>query len=425
VVQESPPMPSKAPDAERCRRERAESVLAAVFLVNSTGTALFLSVSTLYFVHVVGFSAARLGLGLSLAALLGLAAAIPAGAVIDRLGAGRMLILAHLWRAVAFSAYLLVHSFAAFVVTAALIAAADRAAPPASQALLAEVVPAARRVNVLARLRVWENVGFTVGLAGSALAVWLGSTSAYRVLILGNAASFLIVAILVATLSGSAVPERSSRRGFAALRTLARSDRPYLYLTALNGVLALNASVLAIGVPLWILTWTPLPRWCVPGVMLLNTVLVVLCQVRVSRGVDTLRRHGRLLLRSGAALGLALVLLGLSQRASAAVCAALLAASVCVLTLGEMWHSVGGWGVSLELAPEQARGRYLAVFGLGIGAQEVAGPAVAALLVAQGRLGLIVGAAVLFAAGAAADGVVRGVSGRVPAASLEAAAESG
>jgi hypothetical protein len=400
------------------------AIFSAVFLINSAGTALFLAVSVLYFTRVVGFSAARLGFGLSAAALIGLAAAVPAGALVDRAGAKKILILAHLVRVAAFSVYPLVHNFAVFVVTAAVIAVADRTAPPASQTLMAEVIPAESRVGVMARLRVWENIGFTAGLGGSALAVWSGSASAYRALIFGNALSFLVVAALVGTLTSTAVAQRKAQGAFAALRTLFGSDRPFLQLTALNGVLALNSSVFAIGVPLWILTRTPLPRWCVPAAMLVNTVLVVFCQVWASRGADSLRQQGRLLMRGGAALGLALVLLALSQGASTAVCAVLLVVAVGVFTFGEMWHSVGGWGVSLGLAPEQARGRYLAVFGLGLGAQEVAGPTVAALLVAHGRAGLIVCAGVLLAAGVAADAVVRNVSDRALPAPTEPVAET-
>lgn len=414
---------SKTLGSDQEVRDRAVRIFSAVFLVNSAGTALFLAVSVLYFTRVVGFSAARLGLGLSAAALIGLAAAVPAGALVDRAGAQKVLILAHLVRAAAFCVYPLVHNFAVFVATAAVIAVADRTAPPASQALMAEMIPAEGRVGVMARLRVWENIGFTVGLAGSALAVWWGSATAYRIFIFGNALSFLVVAGLVATLASTTVAQRKPGGAFATLRTLFGSDRPFLYLTALNGVLALNSSIFAIGVPLWILTRTPLPRWCVPGAMLINTVLVVFCQVWASRGADTLRQHGRVLMRGGAALGVALVLLALSQGASTPVCAVLFVLAVSLFTFGEMWHSVGGWGVSLGLAPEEARGRYLAVFGLGLGAQEVAGPALAVLLVAHGRTGLIVCGGVLLAAGVAADAVVRNVSGQTLPAPNEAVTE--
>lgn len=403
---------AQTPGSKQETPSRAVAILSAVFLINSAGTALFLSVSVLYFTQVVGFSAARLGLGLSAAALIGLAAAVPAGSLVDRLGAKKILILAHLVRVVAFCVYPLVHSFTAFVITAAVIAVADRTAPPASQALMAELVPADRRVGVLARLRVWENVGFTVGLGGAAVAVWLGSAAAYRVLIFGNALSFLVVAALVATLTSHAAAKRQEGGAFAAARTLFGSDRPYLYLTALNAVLALNASIFAIGLPLWILNHTPLPRWCVPAVMLLNTVLVVSCQVWAARGADTLRRHGRLLMRAGATLALALALLALSQGTSKLVCGVLLALAVAVFTFGEMWHSVGGWGVSLDLAPEQARGRYLAVFSLSLGVQEVVGPAAVAVLIANGRVGLLVAGGVLLVAGVLADAVVRNVSRR-------------
>ena len=55
--------------------------LAVMALIDASGTGAFLAVSAVFFTRSVGLSAAQVGLGLALAACLGLATAVPIGAV--------------------------------------------------------------------------------------------------------------------------------------------------------------------------------------------------------------------------------------------------------------------------------------------------------------------------------------------------------
>jgi hypothetical protein len=43
------------------------------------------------------------------------------------------------------------------------------------------------------------------------------------------------------------------------------------------------------------------------------------------------------------------------------------------LTFGELWHSAGSWGISLTLAPQAARARFLTSFNLGLNVLDVCG----------------------------------------------------
>ncbi|WP_330334611.1 MFS transporter [Streptomyces sp. NBC_00536] len=380
-------------------RGRPAAAFGSIFFVNSFGTALYMSVSVLYFTQVIGFSAHRLGVGLSVAALVGLLGSVPAGTLVDLRGSSTVLVVTHLVRAVAFTLYAFSPSFPEFVVLASVIAVADRTAPPASQALLAELVPAAERVPLMARLRVWENVGFASALALSALALGVGDPSVYRVLVLANAGSFVAVAFVAFALNGRRRPNADVTQVRAALADLVRRDRRYLYLSGANAILSMNAALFAIGLPLWILTRTDLPRWAVPATMLANSAIVVAFQVRMSKRATTLPAYGRLLALSGIAFALSLVVLGLVTDRTTVLMGVGLVCAVVVFTVGEMQHAVGAWGSSLELAPEAARGQYLAVFNLGLGIQDVIGPVLATLLVTSGTIGVPVACAVFLAAG--------------------------
>src|SRR4051794_20791047 len=75
---------------------RAARVLAFASLVDATGTGLFLTGSALFFTRAVGLSTAQVGLGLSIAGVAGFACTLPLGALADRVGRRRTLVVLYL-----------------------------------------------------------------------------------------------------------------------------------------------------------------------------------------------------------------------------------------------------------------------------------------------------------------------------------------
>ena len=126
-------------------------------LVNTLGSGLFYPFSVLYFHQVAGLSFPLVGLGLTLTTGVSLATVPMQGALVDRFGASRMVIAAHLLRAVGFLAYLLVHSFLAFILLAALIAIGNSTA--AGDALIAEIAAPEERDRWFGLSRVLVNAG--------------------------------------------------------------------------------------------------------------------------------------------------------------------------------------------------------------------------------------------------------------------------
>jgi hypothetical protein len=172
-----------------------------------------------------------------------------------------------------------------------------------------------------------------------------------------------------------------SRRATAPLRAFAVltggvRDRRFIGLAGLNGLLTLHNSLLVIGIPLWIVARRVLPVAVVPAFTLLNTILVVLLQVRVASAAKSTRDAGRSMLRAGVALAAACVLVGASAGPfSAGVVLALLVVAVICQTVAELDRSAGGWHIALSRAQGDTAGRYLAVFSLGSAAEALVGPA--------------------------------------------------
>jgi hypothetical protein len=67
-----------------------------------------------------------------------------------------------------------------------------------------------------------------------------------------------------------------------------------------------------------------------------------------------------------------------------------LGAGCVLLTLGELFQSAGGWGLSYALAPEDRQGQYLGAFSMGTRIYDTAGPIlVSALVLGLGAFGWV------------------------------------
>ncbi|MFI9806630.1 MFS transporter [Streptomyces sp. NPDC052301] len=364
--------------------------LLTVGLVDATGTGLYLAGAALFFTKIVGLGTAQVGTGLSVAGLLGLLGPVPFGKLADRWSPRVVLMALHLCSAVGFAAYVFVDDFASFLLIATVLGVSEQAARPLNQALLEQVVGEEHRTGMAARLRVVYNVGYTGGALLAALAVQVGTRTSFLVIMLGDALSFLLSATLLALLRTphdsrpAHVPPAATGPRFPALR-----DRWYTAASGINAVLMLHMTLLSVGAPLWIATRTSAPDWVVAGLLVVNTVLAVLLQVRVARGTEKVREGAGAMRRASVALALCCGCFAAAAHVGSTPAAVLvLLAGIVLLTWGEMLQSAGQWSLSFGLAPARSRVEYLATFHLGSSLQAAAGPLLVTVgVIAHGSAG--------------------------------------
>jgi len=346
------------------RRPYALSVLVTMF-----GFGLVMTATPLYATRIVGLSARQVGLGMTISGLIGLLAAIPMGDLADRRGPREVIRAGILVQATTAACYIFIHGFAEFVAVTTVSMLSMNAGMSADGALLrrlgGEEASAFR-----ASTQAITNVGISVGAVGCGVAVQMSTPTAYRTLFAVNALTLIASwAILKRLPRYEPLPKPDEGPRWAAL-----ADRPFVVYTALAGFMFMEYLVTVLLLPLWVVDHTHAPRWSVSLFLLINTVLVVLFQVRVGSRVKTVRQGGTAMRRAGVIFLVSCSAMGLAAGLPGWAALLLLAAAVAVHTYGELWHSAATYALDFGLPPEHAQGQYQGLVGIGTGAGQAAAP---------------------------------------------------
>ncbi|MFG2071673.1 MFS transporter [Nonomuraea maritima] len=377
--------------------------LAHAQLASSVGDGIYLVTSAFYFARIVGLSPTEIGLGLTLGWAVGSVAGVPLGRLADRRGPRGVAVLLALATATAVACFLVVRSFPLFVVATCLYGTAQTGLSAARQALLAALVEPSERTVVRAVLQATLNGGLAVGAALGGLALHLDTREGYLALLAFDALTFVAAALVLLRLPAVPPTQASPTSRWGVLK-----DRPYALVTMINAVMMFYMPLLSLIVPLWIATRTDAPSWMVSALLFINTVGVLLFQVRVARRVKGLRDASVAVRLAGLVMFAACAVFAMSSSAWL-----WLIAGVLLQVAAEMLLASGAWEISFTLAPDDRQGEYQAFFGTGTAVARMLGPAVlTTVVIGGGTPGWLLLGAVFVAAGAAMAPAVRRAEAR-------------
>jgi MFS family permease len=374
-------------------------VLAFGLLVNRVGIGAQYTTFALYFTREGGLSPSEVGLALTVSALAGMFAQVPAGHLADVRGPREMLRAVTIASGIATAGLLVVHDLWALIGVMILVSATLNSSNAVRNGYIARVAVGGRGVQFKAYLRAVANVAMALGGVLGGIALSIGEQWAYLAVFALNAVFAVITGVTCSWLPhlAPAPPREAGQPRLAVLR-----DTPYVVVSALTGIVAMHFVVMEVGIPLWISEHTDAPTSMVAALLVLNTVAVALFQVRIARGSDDVASSTVAMLRGCAWIAAGFALIALSDGPGATLAVVLLLVGATVHVVGEMISSGGQWGVAMGLAPVERQGQYQGFAGLGYSlAQAVAPTLIAVLCIEWGRPGwfvmggLILGAALL------------------------------
>ncbi len=379
-------------------------LLTVITMVMSLGQGLWMAISAIYAVTVLGLSPAQFGISVGVIAAIVLLSSPPLGHLADRLGPRGVQMWSFLALGPLTAALVLAQGFWSYLTIMSVQGLFYRAANNARKAMIAGLVPRAERVGVLAYIRAAINVTIAIGAGIAGLVIAADAVPAYKAAVIFTAAAFVVTGLLTALERPVPPVPASAGAALAVMR-----DVPFLVFTVLDGLLVTHALLLDVVLPLWVIHHTDAPRWASAGLIVLNTCVVVALQTRAARGTHDPHSAARASLQGALCVSLACGAFALSGGDRGMwVAVACLVAGALLHALGEIRHAAGSWTIAYDLAPDHAQGQYQGTHKMGGDVGKMFAPAVFTwLLIEQGAVGWLGVAAVWAVLGAAMPAVVR------------------
>jgi MFS family permease len=375
------------------------AALLAALGVDMAGSGLFLPISLLYFLAVTDLRLETIGLLLSVATIVSLPVPVVVGHLVDRFGPRGIVVAAQVLQGLGFAAYAWASGPFSVLLPAMVVAVGQRMFWSSFFTLVSDLAEPGRggEDSTFARVSMVQAAGTGLGalIAGFALT---GDAGTYRLVVVIDAASYLISAVLLRMVPRVRAGGREKVQG--SYRDLFR-DRPYLAFLGVNTIFALCAVMVGVAVPVYLVEGLPdAPRWLAGPLLTFNTVLLATGQTLMVRLVRRLPRPTALAL---GALSMALwsLALALALRIPGRFLIVYLAGAMAFFAAGELIIAPVANALAASAAPDHLRGRYLAIMQYGFTIAQIVAPTFFTALYTRGRAWPFLALAALAAAAAA------------------------
>jgi MFS family permease len=349
------------------------------FALSELGTGLTWPFLIIYLHEVRGLSVATSGLVIATISVSGMVFAPPAGGLADRVGAAPVLVASTLVAALGTAAFAFVDSTGAAFAAAAVYGAGVHVTWAMTNTVLAVVVEPALRGAVYAVNYATLNLALGLGGVLAGLVVDVDRAWTFQVVFVADAATFLLFLLF---LPRDVPAVAASNTG--GYRTVLR-DRVLVGASLLNlSFVVFGLSQLTAGFPAYATGPADVSTRVVGFAFLANTWAIASLQLVVLRAMAG-RRRTRAAALAGAAIALAWLLTVAGGAASGALAIALLIAAPGVVGVGETLLSPTLIAIVHDVAPDELRGRYNAVYNFSWQLGPVLGPALAGFAIGAGH----------------------------------------
>ena len=358
-----------------------QRVVVGVLALDSLVTGMFVPLSLLYLQASSGETLARIGIILTIAGVVSLPVPLWVGGLVDSCGPKPLVLAAQLVQGLGFVGYLVARDQTLIFIAALIASAGQRIFWSSVFALASDVSghdarPRARErwFGLIASLRA---AGYGVGAVVGGVALTANPEVMGRVIVASSAVLLAGAAICVGGLV-DAYHEGPEGADGGSYRDLWR-DRPYIRLIAVNVLFCLANVMLSVALAPTIIRSGPTLVFLVGPLLVANTLIQAVLQVSVVQAVQKITRVNAL--TAAAALWATWTALTVSAFAFSRFWATIvLVASVLCYSFAQLIHGPLMNAISVDAAPPESRGRYLAAFQYSFAIASVIAPGMYATL---------------------------------------------
>lgn len=351
-------------------------VVAFTLFIDSIGSTLLFPFLALYITQKFGVGMTQAGILIGMSSLAGIIGSTIGGALTDRFGRRRLILFGLIFSAVSSLSFGLANNINLLYFLVLLVGLLSRVAAPAQDAMMADILPENKRQEGFGITRVVFNFSWIIGTALGGL---LAEKSFFALFVTDAVLSSLVALILYFKLPETqpahhkeAKKNESLKKTFADYRVVLR-DAGYISFT-MAGILSLLV---------YQQQYSSLPVYLrdthgiapnIYGTLLSITGLeVVLLQFWISRKI---RKFKPFLTMT---VGVLFFMVGFAMIGMIRAIPLFLIA-VIIITIGEMIIFPTNRVIATGFAPEDMRGRYMAIYDLGWTLPATFGPAAAGLI---------------------------------------------
>jgi len=349
------------------------TLLIATF-IDRVGGAILFPFFTLYITQKFGVGMTTVGMIFGTFAVTGMFGSTIGGALADRLGRKPLILFGLVISAVSSLWLGLVNEIELFFAGAIIVGLFQNIGGPARQAMIADILPEEQRSQGFGIFRVVVNLAVAIG---PAIGGFLASRS-YLSLFLTDATISIFVAILLfmilpeTRITRKSQEEESMRQTFGGYGTVLRDSFFMLFwlASALSALIYIQMNgTLAV----YLRDIHSISEQGFGAIISLNATMVVLFQFYITR------RYAKYPELSVITLGALLNAVGFALYGFVATYGLFLLA-MAIITIGEMLWAPVSQSIVARLAPEDMRGRYMALYGFSWAIPFAIGPLLAGLV---------------------------------------------
>ena len=348
-------------------------VVVGTSFIDQIGNTLLFPFFSLYITQKFGVGMTQAGIVLGTFSAFGLIGSMIGGALTDKFGRKSLALFGLVFSAISTLSLGLVNDFAVLIPLAIVIGLLSNIAGPARQAMVADLLPEDKRQEGFGILRVVANMSWIIG---PTIGGFIADRSYFALFVL-DAVISCIVAVLFYLYIPETKPEASGEpesvlKTFAGYNAVLK-DYAYVAFLVVSMLMGLVYQQLYNSLSVYLRDNHGIQPQGYGFLLTTSAITVILFQFQTTR---IIKKYPAFLMM---ALGVFFYMVGFGMFGFVTVYW-LFAAAVVIITVGEMVIMPTASALAANFAPEDMRGRYMAIFGLSWALPATVGPSAAGLI---------------------------------------------